>query len=150
MSFNAASVISTHISHKYKLIFLHCLDTKVYKFLCWFITFNFINITWIFFRSENVSGAINLLKAMFGITWVELPLKAHRMPALLEHIGGRNDTIIYIILGFVVCVGMRNGVERLEGFRTNVFNAILAAVFLCYSLFVLGSNPYTEFIYFNF
>jgi len=150
VSFNAASVISTHISHKYKLIFLHCLDTKVYKFLCWFITFNFINITWIFFRSENVSGAINLLKGMFGITWVELPLKAHHMPALLEHIGGRNDTIIYIILGFVVCVGMRNGVERLEGFRTNVFNAILAAVFLCYSLFVLGSNPYTEFIYFNF
>ena len=126
------------------------MRSKIYKILCWILTFNFLNITWIFFRSENVSGAINLLKGMFGITWVELPLKAHHMPALLEHIGGRNDTIIYIILGFVVCVGMRNGVERLEGFRTNVFNAILAAVFLCYSLFVLGSNPYTEFIYFNF
>lgn len=123
---------------------------RFYKVLCWFITFNFINITWIFFRSENVQGAINLLKGMFGITWVELPLKAHRMPALLEHIGGRNDTIIYIILGFVVCLYLRGSGERLKDFAPNFYNATLTIAFLCCSLFVLGSNPYTKFIYYNF
>ncbi|STQ85749.1 hypothetical protein [Helicobacter muridarum] len=56
---------------------------RFYKVLCWFITFNFINIAWIFFRSENVQGAFNLLKGMFGIIWVELPLKTHHMPKLL-------------------------------------------------------------------
>ncbi|MCX2717945.1 hypothetical protein OQH61_09390, partial [Helicobacter sp. MIT 21-1697] len=64
--------------------------TRVYTILCWLLTFNFVNIAWIFFRSENVSGAMNLITGMFGITWVELPQKIHHLPALLEHIGGRN------------------------------------------------------------
>ncbi|EAH6258015.1 MBOAT family protein, partial [Campylobacter jejuni] len=51
------------------------LNSKIYKIISWFITFNFINIAWIFFRSENLQGAINLLKSMFGVIWVELPLK---------------------------------------------------------------------------
>ncbi len=152
VSFNAASVISTHISHKYKLIFLHCLDTKVYKFLCWFITFNFINITWIFFRSENVSGAINLLKGMFGITWVELPLKAHRMPALLEHIGGRNDTLIYIILAFVVCLGVGNAIKYMQNYDKNANLKCLFAIFLfTMSLLTMTfAERANEFLYFNF
>ena len=30
--------------------------TRFYTLLCWLLTFNFINITWIFFRSENIQG----------------------------------------------------------------------------------------------
>ncbi|WP_238700405.1 MBOAT family O-acyltransferase, partial [Helicobacter jaachi] len=46
--------------------FLYIRTTLCYKALCLLLTFNFINIAWIFFRSENVQGAINLLKGMFG------------------------------------------------------------------------------------
>ncbi|TLD84229.1 MBOAT family O-acyltransferase, partial [Helicobacter sp. MIT 05-5294] len=49
------------------------LPKKIYSLCCWILTFNFINITWIFFRAENLQGALNLLKGMFGIVWVEMP-----------------------------------------------------------------------------
>lgn len=125
------------------------LQSKVYKTLCWLLTFNFLNITWIFFRSENVQGAIQLLKGMFGITWVELPQKI-RLPKLLESIGGRNDTLIYVILAFIVCLMLSNSIKRLEAFTPNLYHTILTGVFSYCSLFILASTPYTEFIYFNF
>ncbi|WP_281271193.1 MBOAT family O-acyltransferase, partial [Helicobacter didelphidarum] len=43
------------------------LESKTYKILCWILTFNFVNIAWIFFRAENLDTAISLLKSMFGI-----------------------------------------------------------------------------------
>lgn len=126
-------------------------QSKIYRGLCWFITFQFINIAWIFFRSESVQGAINLLKGMFGVNWVSLPEKAHRMPALLEHIGGRNDTIIYIILAFVVCGGMRNSIERLEKKYLNNTLFIFSGIAFAYSLFIISAQTYNSpFLYFNF
>ena len=35
------------------------------KFLAWFMTFNFINIAWIFFRAKTAHNALALLKTMF-------------------------------------------------------------------------------------
>ena len=157
-----------------KLIFT---QTKLYKFLCWFITFNFINIAWIFFRSENLNGAMNLIKGMFGVVWVELPQKLHRMPEVLAQIGGRNDTIFYIIIAFIVCVVCKNSFEMLKGFDTqhlrfrlalrifskNIYlkgGAVFTRFVLTIALFyiaiwamlsnLLDSNAYTPFLYFNF
>nr|WP_300823852.1 MBOAT family O-acyltransferase [Helicobacter sp. UBA3407] len=125
------------------------LRSKIYKVLCWILTFNFLNITWIFFRSENLQGAMNLLKGMFGIVWVELPQKI-RLPKLLESIDGRNDTLIYIVLAFFVCLCWGNSIKKLEAFSPNLFNTILAGAFFYLALFTLAFTPYTEFIYFNF
>ena len=61
-----------------------------------------MNLSWIFFRSENLSGAINLLKGMFGVVWVELPERATRIPRLLEGIGGRNDTVFFVVISFII------------------------------------------------
>ncbi|MBD5165275.1 MAG: MBOAT family protein [Helicobacter sp.] len=137
------------ILERFQLQSARFLKSKVYQVLCWFVTFNFLNCTWIFFRSENVQGAINLLKGMFGIVWVELPQKI-RLPKLLANIDGRNDTLIYIILAFIVCLCFSNSLKRLERFSPNLWNAILTGVFFYYSLIMLASTPYTEFIYFNF
>lgn len=127
------------------------LQSRIYKVFCWILTFNFLNITWIFFRSENVQGAIQLLKGMFGITWVELPYHFYsRMKSTLEQIGGANTTIFFIILALVVCLRVGNSVKRLEEFKPNLYNTILASIFFYFSLFTLASTPYTEFIYFNF
>lgn len=137
------------ILERFQLQSARFLKSKVYQVLCWFVTFNFLNCTWIFFRSENVQGAINLLKGMFGIVWVELPQKI-RLPKLLAEIEGRNDTLVYITLAFVVCLCFSNSLKRLERFSPNLWNAILTGVFFYYSLIMLASTSYTEFIYFNF
>ena len=39
---------------------------KTNKFLAWFITFNFVNVTWIFFRANEWNDAIKVLKGMTG------------------------------------------------------------------------------------
>ena len=85
----------------YTMRFLKFTQTRLYKVLCWLLTFNFVSIAWVFFRAENLQGALNLLKTMFGIVWVELPQKWHRMLETLAQIDGRNDTIFYILIGIV-------------------------------------------------
>ncbi len=73
--------------------FVKFMQTKSYKILCWIITFNFINFAWIFFRAENLQGAMNLIKTMFGFMWIDLPQKWHRMSETLAQINGKNETI---------------------------------------------------------
>ncbi|MDE6886559.1 MAG: MBOAT family protein [Helicobacteraceae bacterium] len=126
------------------------LDSTFYKVICFIITFNFINIAWIFFRSENVSGAINLLRGMFGVEWVDLPLKWWRMPETLKTIEGRNETIIYIILAFVVCLWIRNSWEMARAFSGRVWEVVLFAVFIQISFSCMQDATIQEFIYFNF
>ena len=48
--------------------FLKFTQTRLYKVLCWLLTLNFVSIAWVFFfRTENLQGALNLLKTMFGV-----------------------------------------------------------------------------------
>ena len=157
--------------------FTNLTQSKIYKILAWLITFNFINIAWIFFRAENLIGAVNLLKGMFGIVWVDLPQKWHRMPETLAQINGRNDTIFYIIIAIIVCLACRNSFEILKKFDTKILcfklalrilntrfylkgGAVFVRFVLTLALFyasvwamianVLDSNAYTPFLYFNF
>ena len=133
-----------------KSCFLAFTQSKIYKILAWLITFNFINIAWIFFRAENLSGAVNLLKGMFGIVWVDLPQKWHRMPETLAQINGRNDTIFYIIIAIIVCLVYRNSFEKLQNFSPTWLNALFIATMTTIALFSLLASEYTPFLYFNF
>lgn len=126
------------------------LNSKIYKIFAWFITFNFINIAWVFFRSENLSGAISILKAMFGITWVELPIKWHLTRALLERIQGSNETLFFTIITFILCLYCNNSMQMLNNFKPNIKNSIITMLLLYIAILTLVSVPYTEFIYFNF
>jgi hypothetical protein len=138
-----------HRIYLYFNISLRYANSKIYKIFCWFITFNFLNITWIFFRSQNLDGALNLLKGMFGVVWIELPQKL-RFPFILEQIGGRNDTIIYLIIALIITLICKNSIEMLNSFKPNLKNAIFAGLLLYIALITLSITPYVEFIYFNF
>ncbi len=130
--------------------YLKFTQSKLYSALCWLITFNFVNLAWIFFRAENLQGALNLLKSMFGVVWVELPQKAHRMPETLAQIGGRNDTIFYILIAILVCVLGKNSVQITQTPLT-LAKALFAAALACASLYTLNLIERTsEFLYFNF
>ncbi|MDD4802561.1 MAG: MBOAT family protein, partial [Syntrophomonas sp.] len=49
------------------------LNLRMHKWLAWFITFNFVNIAWVFFRAETWSSAIKVLTGMFGLSGIILP-----------------------------------------------------------------------------
>jgi len=56
--------------HGIGLVINHCwrkMKVKLNTLLSWFITFNFINITFIFFRANNLGDASKVLNGMFSI-----------------------------------------------------------------------------------
>ena len=129
------------------------------KILAWFITFNFINITWIFFRAKDFESAIKVLGSMFSLDNVVLPEKYFkflaeyndiyfRFGAVYEDILGKDNTTTFIIGAFLVVLLFKNSMEYIKKFKTNYLNLILAFGFIVYSIFQL--NKISEFLYFNF
>jgi len=41
------------------------------KFFAWFITFNFVNIAWIFFRADSFHDAYAVIHKMFNLSWIK-------------------------------------------------------------------------------
>ena len=86
---------------------------------------------------------------MFGIAWVELPEKI-RAPILLTNIAGRNDTVVYIILAFILVLVFSSSIQKLDSFKPSLKQAVLTGILFYAALVSLAITPYTEFIYFNF
>ena len=81
---------------------------------------------------------------------MELPEKATRIPRLLEGIGGRNDTVFFVVISFIIVLFCSNSIQKLETFRLDFKNMIIAALCLYIALFTMADTPYVEFVYFNF
>ena len=111
--------------HHFARIYLAFMQTKLYKALCWFLTFNFVNIAWIFFRAENIQGACNLLKGMFGGTYIALPNFLENTLAFLktrgvvfekwlENVQADFMVLLWIFGVLLLCLWFRNSVEMLR------------------------------------
>lgn len=110
---------------------------KLPKWLAWSINFGFINVTWVFFRAENVGQAMHLLKGMAGLNgWGLSAIRSQITPILL------------IIVFLVIILGVSNSSERLAQFRPSNRKALMMGVMLVVSLLYL--NRITTFLYFNF
>jgi alginate O-acetyltransferase complex protein AlgI len=54
------------------------------KVLAWLVTFNFVNIAWVFFRAKSWGDAMKVLGGMFGMNGIVLP---HNMEKYLGWLG---------------------------------------------------------------
>lgn len=136
------------------------LGIKINKFIAWFITFNFVNIAWIFFRATNFNEAINILKAMFGLNGIVLPHYLIKYIGFLQHyevqfeinwsyyvkIGNTNTVILFTYL--LICIAYKNSVNMLSRFNLNYKTLIFSCLLL--SISFLSLNHVSEFLYFNF
>lgn len=121
-----------------------------YKVIMWFITFHFINITWVFFRSENLNQALYILKAMLGFVWVELPQRLYKFGILLDNIKVGYKMIALFVLAFVLCLSCKNSIEYLGLFKPKLKYIFITGASLYSALIYMSKSPYAEFIYFNF
>lgn len=134
------------------------LGFKMNKFLAWFITFNFINITWVFFRAKEWDDALKVLKGMFGLSGIVLPnfLEAKLVflskygvgfDNFMESVGDKN-TFLFILFGFILILSFKNSIKILEkldfSFKYLIFSAAI------FSWAILSLNKISEFLYFNF
>ena len=132
---------------------------KLYGWIGWFITFNFINIAWIFFRAKEWEDAIKVLKGMFSINHIVLPTFLESKLTFLHqyHIGfgnylvniqGKTETYLWIIITLIVLLYFKNSIERVERLQLNYRTALFASGAFILSIIYL--NRASEFLYFNF
>lgn len=135
------------------------LGFKMWTWLAWFITFNFVNIAWIFFRAKEWDDAIKVLSSMFSLNNVMLPEKlAIKLSFLTEYgihfgefiknIRGDNLTFFWIMSVFILILFSKNSIEKWKEFRTSLFSFLITMILLIVSLGV--ANEFSEFLYFNF
>ena len=138
------------------------LGFRLNKFLAWFITFNFVNIAWVFFRAKEWDDALKVLKGMFGLGGgLTLNSRLEKKVGFLREYGVKfgewnpniqidstNTLLYYLIAGFAVALLFKNSAQKLQGFRLGGLNLTLAV--LCFTLGVLNLHKMSQFLYFNF
>lgn len=135
------------------------MGQKMNTFLAWFITFNFINITWIFFRAKEWEDAANILSGMIGLNGIMLPEKYTQyfwettngiiqFGNVYAQIDGKTQTTVYIILGLILVLTLKNSMEQLNSFKPTRSN-LLYTITLFLTAMSMLSNA-SEFLYFNF
>ena len=117
------------------------LGFKMWTWLAWLITFNFVNITWVFFRAKEWDDAVRVLGAMFSLDNVVIALS-------LKNISGDLFTILWIIAGFILVLFFKNTVEKAKELRIN-YKTLFFTLF-CLLAALLSVNKVSEFLYFNF
>jgi len=133
---------------------------QLWTWLAWLITFNFINIAWIFFRAKNWDSAINVLSAMFGVNGICFTLKHEKYLSFLseydfisfgevtEHIGDGSKVLNWILLGFVF-IWLKNSNSFLTK-KMNIWLMITAAGLFSYAISKSFVSSTQVFLYYNF
>lgn len=125
--------------------------------LAWFITFNFINIAWVFFRATSFDSAIKVLHGMFLGEFI-LPTSITKYAEFMNNTGLKfghwsklyqHDAYIglWFIAAFIIILLFSNSMEWKRKFKPNFFYMGLTTLFFL-SIFLLHRK--SEFIYFNF
>jgi len=132
---------------------------RIWTWLAWLITFNFINIAWVFFRAKEWDDAVKVLGSMFSLDNIVLPNILESKLLFLSKFGidfgrffdsihGNINTIISLSLVFIIVLYFDNSIQKLNKFKLNYFNIIYSG-----SLFIIAIisfNKASEFLYFNF
>jgi alginate O-acetyltransferase complex protein AlgI len=143
------------------------LGFKLWGWVGWLITFNFVNIAWVFFRAKEWEDAIKVLKGMISIDKIVLPdfLSTYlsflidyniSFDGALENMQADNEIVVWILVFLFVVVFFKNSIEiikypeLLKKEEINVFKVVFYSLVLLLSLVVMSLQTYTEFIYFNF
>lgn len=119
---------------------------KLNNLLAWFLTFNFINISWIFFRAKDFQEATNILKAMF--IYKDFPLLSHRMGDILPNIEADDKLVAIFVIALFLSIFFKNSIELMQNFKPNKRYLLIVSIILVTCL--LEMHKVTEFLYFNF
>jgi D-alanyl-lipoteichoic acid acyltransferase DltB (MBOAT superfamily) len=133
------------------------LGLKMNYLLGWFLTFNFINISWVFFRAKEFDDAIKVLDGMF-FGDIILPIQLeNRLNFLAQYgisfgswlrgVGADIYIFIWIFIAFIVVLLFKNSMELKNNFKPN-FIYMISTILFFLTIFLMYRE--SEFIYFNF
>lgn len=123
----------------------HKLNIRMSRFLAIFITFNIVNIAWVFFRAKSLHDAMNVLKAMIG-------LRTLNGFSVFNSID-RLDHAMALLIGsisVVVIFTLKNSNTIPQKFQPSMRMVTTIVVLIVISLFFLNSTMPKGFIYNDF
>lgn len=137
------------------------LGMRLPKALAWLITFNFVNLAWVFFRADSWANAMALLKAMFAVERLVILAGLQPWLGFLQDYGIRFGAAIpvldddggkFLLVALLAAFGLvllcRNSMEHMQGFAPRRRELLLFV--LCCVGGLLFMSKTSEFIYFNF
>ena len=126
--------------HGFALVIHRAWNTLGFKLSTWFawlITFNFINISWVFFRAKEWDDAIKVLSSMFNFNNIEFTLN------YLE--------VVIIFFGFIIILTFKNSVSYLnDKFDFSMKQVLTFVILMTMSILIIRLGNASEFLYFNF
>ena len=136
------------------------LGIKLWTWLAWLITFNFVNITWVFFRAKEWDDAVKVLGSMFSLDNVVLPNALEGRLGFLtdlgvyfggfvKNIGGSFYTPVWIVSGFILVLMFKNSIQKTYLLKMN-YRMVLFVAFLFHVSLISMVSIKSEFLYFNF
>ena len=127
------------------------------KFLAWFITFNFVNFAWIFFRAESVRDAGKVVWKMFDLSWIlkinnSITLGEFQKLVFGDISVGIKRVLIYVACAFFTCVFLKNTKSLYAQMYKPTLKkiVILSSVFWYIIYFIMDSSGKIEFLYWQF
>ena len=130
--------------------------------IAWFLTFNFVNICWIFFRAQTFHDALAILRGMVGLEGLVLPHQLlNLLPTITRRFIGGSGTITnlgdgtvmgfiemeaFLLLALMLAVFSKNSQEMSP--RQREIACILTLAFCIQKVF-FNQIP-SEFLYFRF
>ena len=134
------------------------LGFKLWTWLAWLITFNFVNIAWVFFRAKEWDDAVKVLSGMIGLSGIKIHTILQSKLSFLEGYGvefGIYDAVklpvletLWFVFGFALVLLFKNSIQIISNFQLNYKTVLLSAI--TFVLSFLSLNKVSEFLYFNF
>lgn len=113
------------------------LGIKLWTWLAWLITFNFINISWVFFRAKEWDDAIKVLGSMFDFSNTIFTLNYLQVAILF--------------FAFVIILLFRNSVSYFnDKFKFSIKQMLAFVILMTISILAIRLGNASEFLYFNF
>lgn len=129
------------------------LSIRFSKIFNIFITFMFVNISWVVFRSKDLKQAGQVFKSMFNFADIQLPQINHLNVSFGTH--GYENLFFFLPLALILVFACKNSQELVNLIRINskkkalIYSIVLSMIFLICLFKIIYIKP-QEFIYFNF
>ncbi|MDR1615438.1 MAG: MBOAT family protein, partial [Syntrophomonadaceae bacterium] len=105
---------------------------KIPRILSWFLTFNFVNLAWVFFRAADWSGAVQIIQSMFGfsgfswsgqLTGWEFVNRFIISWGFNENSGYALQMLLCLGCGIIAVTAGKNSIQMKDSFKPGIINA---------------------------
>ena len=140
----------------------HNFHIKMPSFIAWFITFNFVNVAWVFFRAKTWQDAVAIIESMFKIDSIiisklsasllnsTLHFSFYDLIASEKNVLFSLKTALWISAAFILVTATKNSIELAKKKEFKVYQALFVSLSLIVFHFMSVQSTASPFLYFNF